>query len=286
MTELLQTLVTGVALCVIYVMLSLGVALVFGVLGLVNFAQGDFMTLAAYVGLTAVVSWGMHPLVATVVMVPVLIVVGVIFYYGIVLPTRSRSNEVQFIATFGVAFVLQGLVTLHWGATPQTIERDLHAYHVHGVTIPQETLVQVAFALVALLLLWGFMSGTKIGREVRATAIDRTGAELMGIDTRRAQLAAVLVSCVLTAGAGYMILASVALTPTVGFSLVFSAFAVVVLAGLGSLGGAVVASLLLGLATSFTGSYVSTSATDAVPFVVIFFVLVLRPAGLRGKVAA
>jgi branched-chain amino acid transport system permease protein len=139
---------------------------------------------------------------------------------------------------------------------------------------------------VALLLLWGFMAVTRIGREIRATAIDRTGAELMGIDTGRAQLAAVLVSCVLTAGAGYMILTTTALNPTVGFSLVFSAFAVVVLAGLGSLGGAVLASLLMGLATSFTGSYLSTSATNAVPFVVIFFVLVLRPAGLRGKVAA
>ncbi|MGC4108826.1 MAG: branched-chain amino acid ABC transporter permease [Nocardioides sp.] len=285
MTEFLQTVVSGVSLSVVYVMLSLGVALVFGVLGLVNFAQGDFMTLAAYVGLTAVTSWGLHPLVATAVMVPVLLVVGVVFYYAIVVPTRNRSHEVQFIATFGVAFVLQGLVTLHWGATPRTIQRDLHAYQLHGVTVPHETLTQVAVTAVALLLLWGFMSGTRIGREIRATAIDRTGAELMGIDTGRARLAAVLVSCVLTAGAGYMILTTAALTPTVGFSLVFSAFAVVVLAGLGSLGGAVVASLLLGLATAFTGSYLSTSATDAVPFVVIFFVLVVRPAGLRGKVA-
>jgi branched-chain amino acid transport system permease protein len=285
-TEFLQTLVSGVSLSVVYVMLSLGVALVFGVLGLVNFAQGDFMTVAAYVGLTAVASWGMHPLVATAVMVPVLIVLGVVFYYAIVLPTRHRSNEVQFIATFGVAFILQGIVTLHWGANPQSIQRDLKAYQAHGVTIPHETLVQVTVTVVALLLLWGFMAGTKLGREIQATAIDRTGAELMGIDTGRAKLVAVIVSCVLTAAAGYMILSSTTLTPTVGFSLVFSAFAVVVLAGLGSLGGAVVASLLLGLATAFTGSYVSTSATNAVPFVVIFFVLVLRPAGLRGKVAA
>jgi len=285
MTVFVQAIVSGLSLAAVYIMLSVGVALIFGVLGIVNFAQGDFMTVVAYTGLTAVTSWGLSALVSIAVMIPILLVVGTIFYYLIIVPTRAKTNEVQFIATFGVAYIIQGIVQVHWGANPLTIQRNFGAYQVHGVTITDEALTQFIVTIVGLVLLWVFLKWTKVGREVKAVSIDRTAAELMGINSTRAQLIAVLVSCALTAAAGYMILTNSSLTPTVGFMLIFSAFAVVVLAGLGSLGGAVVASVLLGLATSLTGSYISTSATNAVPFIVIFVVLVLKPAGLRGKAA-
>lgn len=283
MTVFLQTLVTGTGIAALYVMLSIGVALIFGVLGLVNFAQGDFMTVAAYVGFTAVTSWKLGSLTAMVLMIPVLLVLGTAFFYGVVVPTRRHSSESQFIATFGVAFILQGLVQVVWTANPVSVPRSVGAVQIGGVTIPHILLIQVAITAVLLSALWLFLSRTKSGRAIRATAVDQTAAELMGINTRRAQLIAVLVSCVLSAAGGYMIMTTYVLNPTIGFSLIFSAFAVVVMAGLGSLGGAVVASVVLGFGTAFIGTYVNSSVTDAVPFLIILAVLVLRPAGLRGK---
>jgi branched-chain amino acid transport system permease protein len=283
MTVFLQTLVTGTGIAALYVMLSIGVALIFGVLGLVNFAQGDFMTVAAYVGFTAVTSWKLGSLTAMVLMIPVLLVLGTTFFYGVVVPTRRHSSESQFIATFGVAFILQGLVQVVWTANPVSVPRSVGAVQIGGVTIPHILLIQVAITAVLLSALWLFLSRTKSGRAIRATAVDQTAAELMGINTRRAQLIAVLVSCVLSAAGGYMIMTTYVLNPTIGFSLIFSAFAVIVMAGLGSLGGAVVASVVLGFGTAFIGTYVNSSVTDAVPFLIILAVLVLRPAGLRGK---
>ena len=216
-------------------------------------------------------------------MIPALLVVGALFFVLVIVPTSRRDHEVQFIATFGTALALQGVVQVVWGGSPVAIPRSVGSVTVGDVVIPTEALVRLAITGVALTLLWTFLGFTGTGRSIRATAADPIAAQLLGIDTRRMQLVAVLVSCVLTVAGSYALLTSTILTPTVGFQLIFSAFTVVVLAGLGSIGGAVVASLILGLATSFTGTYISLSATSAVPFIVIFLVLALRPTGLRGK---
>ena len=286
MTVFLQAIVGGLTLAALYVVLSAGLALVFGVLGVVNFAQGDFMTVAAYIGFTAVTAWHMSSLLSIIVMVPVLLVIGVLFHVLVLRPTAGHSDETRFIATFGVAFALQGVVQLAWGGGQKAITLSTAAYQVGGVSIPHASVVRIALAVVVMVGLWLFLSRTKVGRAIHATAESRVAAELLGIDTRRMQLTAVLVSCVLTAGAGYMLLTSSDLVPQVGFGQVFSAFAVVVLAGLGSVGGVVWAGLLLGLASSLTGSYISASATDAVPFIVILVVLLIRPTGLAGKSVA
>jgi len=285
MDVFLQALVSGLSIGAMYVLLSVGVALVFGVLNVVNFAQGDFMTVAAYVGFTGVTTMGLGLFMSSLLMVPVLLAVGLVFFLVVVLPTSRRDHEVQFIATFGTALALQGLVQVFWGGNPVSIKRSTDSFALGSVTIPEESLIRIVLTTVAMLALWGFLSGTKLGRRVKATAADPVAAQLLGIDTRRMQLVAVLVSSVLTAAGGYALLTSTILTPTVGFTMIFSAFTVVVLAGLGSLGGALVASIVLGLAVSFTGTYVNVSVTSAVPFAVIFLVLAFRPTGLRGKAA-
>lgn len=285
MNVFLQSVVSGMSIGAMYVLLSVGVALVFGVLNVVNFAQGDFMTVAAYVGFSCVTSLGFGLFAASLLMVPVLLAVGLLFFLVVVVPTSRRDHEVQFIATFGTALALQGLVQVLWGGNPVSIKRSTDSFTIGDIVVPEESVIRIALTTVAMLALWFFLSGTRLGRRVKATAADPVAAQLLGIDTRKMQLVAVLVSSVLTAAGGYALLTSTILTPTVGFSMIFSAFTVVVLAGLGSLGGALVASIVLGLAISFTGTYVSVSATSAVPFVVIFVVLALRPTGLRGKAA-
>ncbi|WP_310961223.1 branched-chain amino acid ABC transporter permease [Nocardioides terrisoli] len=282
MDVFLQTLVTGISDATLFVMLSLGLTLMFGVLGVVNLAQGDFMTVAAYVGV-AVVGLGMGPVLALGAMVPALAVLAVIFYYGVIRPTAGRNHENQLLATFGCAFLLQGLIQAVWGPDPKAARQSGAAWGLGGVSIPHDVARNLLVAVVAVALLWMLLNRSRVGRQIRAMSQDPVGAELLGINTSRIGLIAAIVACALTAVGGVILLSISNLSPTTGYSLILSAFAVVIVGGLGSLWGTVAASLILGFATELVATYVGSGYTSLVTFVAIVVVLLARPQGLAGS---
>lgn len=282
----LQTLLSSISDASLYLMLSVGLALTFGVLGVVNFAQGDFMTVAAYLGIAAIGAWGLSPTASLVVMVPALMLVGALFFVLVLKPTENHPHESRLLATFGVAFILQGLVWRIWSANPEATIQSLVTYHWGDLNVPADLVRNVTVTVVAMAFLFLFLYRSSLGREIRATAEDAIGAELIGIDTKRAQFVTTILASGLTAIGGLMILSTSTVYPQVGFSLILKAFAVVILAGLGSIVGVVFASLILGLATEFVASYVDPSYADVVAFVVIIVVLLVRPTGIAGKPVA
>jgi branched-chain amino acid transport system permease protein len=284
-TELTQALVMGVSLAALYIVLSAGLALIFGVLDVVNFSQGDFMTVGAYVGFAAVTSWGLGTMTSMVVMVPVLAMLGFLLYMFVIRTTERSPSEVRFIATFGVAMLLQGLIRLKYGPESRAVQLDSRSFEVGGVVIPYEAVQRTAVAAVVMILLWLFLEYSRIGRSVRATADNRVAAELSGINTRQMQLVTVVVSSVLSVAGAYMLLASYPISPALGFEQIFAAFAVVVVAGMGSLAGIVYAGLILGVATNLAATYLDSLSASLVPFVVILLVLTVRPTGLAGRTA-
>jgi branched-subunit amino acid ABC-type transport system permease component len=283
MTQFLQAIVAGLSDATLFVMLSVGLTMMFGVLGVVNFAQGDFMTLAAYIGLAGI-SIGLSAVASLVLMVPAIMLLGALFYFVVLRPTERHSDEARLLGTFGCAFVLQGAVGMIWGVNPRAAVQSTGAHHVGGVTIPDDLLINGTVAIIAVLALFVFLNRSTLGREIRATAIDSVGAELCGVDTARAKLAAAMVASGLTAVGGLMLLTSTQLYPEVGFALVLNAFAVVILGGLGSIGGTVAASLIIGMAMSFVSTYIDASYANLVAFGAIILVLLVRPTGLAGTV--
>lgn len=286
MTVFFQAIVSGVGSASLYLMLAVGLTLLFGVLGIVNFAQGDFMTIAAYVGVAAIAGLGVSAIGSLGVMVPALAAVGVLFYAGILKPTERHPEENRLLATFGAGFVIQGCVHAIWGADQKAARQGTGSVHLSGVTIPYDTIRNLVIAVVVLLALFAFLNRSQLGREIRATAQDEVGASILGVDTGRAKFVATVISCGLTAAGGLMLFSSSYLYPQVGFALVLNAFAIVILAGLGSLGGAIVASLLLGIITELVAAYIDPSYANLVPFVVIVLVLLVRPTGLANRAVA
>lgn len=280
MTLFLQTLVSGIGIAILLVMISVGLTMMFGVLGVVNFAQGEFMALAAYIGLAVTVGLGVSTVGSLAFMVPAIVALGVVFYLGVLRPTERHGDESRLLATFGFAFLLQGLVGLIWGVNPKAASQDTGTFEVAGVIITEDLVRNGLVAAVSVLLLAFFLYRTAIGREIRATADNAIGAELSGIDTGRVRLVAVMVASAMTAIGGLMLFTTMQLYPQVGFSLVLSAFAVVILGGLGSVGGSIVASFTLGLATAFVSTYIDASYANLVAFAVIIVVLLVRPQGM------
>lgn len=282
MEVFLQTLVLAVSNVSIYILLGTSVSLLFGVVGVLNFAQGDFMTVAAYVGYFAVATVGLGWLASVSLMLPALVVLGVLFYILVLRPTRKHDPALVLVATFGVARLLQGLVQMIWGGVPIGIPRINGAWNVGGVAIPYTVAAAVVMAAVGLVGLQLVLGRTSFGREIRATAQDRIGAALVGINARRVEFGAVVLSVVLTVLAGLMIMQRELLTPFVGFDIVLKAFAVAIVAGLGKVNGLLPAALILGFAEGLVSGYISAAVAQAAIFGAVMVTLLVRPQGIAG----
>lgn len=282
MDLLLQALVLSASNVAIYLLLGLSVTLIFGILHVLNFAQGDFMTVAAYTGYASVAGLALGLVTTAAIVVPVLFIVGTLFYYTLLWPMRHHKQEMVLVATFGLALLLQGLVHTIWGGSPIGIARNIEAVRLGGVTISHVTLINVGLAGAGLMALAFLLHGTRLGREIRATAQDRTGASVSGVNTKRVELAAVIVAVVLSGLAGYMILQRELLVPEVGFHLVLKAFAVAIVAGLGRIQGLFWSAAALGLMEGLVSMYWSASLATATVFAVVVAVLLWRPEGLSG----
>lgn len=282
MTQLLQTLVNAAGLTALYMTVAVGLTLMFGVLRIVNFAQGDFMTVAAYLGVT-LAGVGIAAASTLLVLLPALAVVGLAFYAVVLRPTEGRSHETRLLATFGASFFLQGAIQAVWGVNPVAARSSAEAVALGGVVLPVDLLRNVVVAAVAVGALAAFVHRTRLGREIRATAQDPVGAEVLGIRTGRAKVVATVLAAALTSTAGLMLFTTSPVVPTSGFGYLLFAFAVVILGGVGSIAGAVLASVVLALATSFVTTYGPTGVAPAVAFVTILVALLVRPSGLVAR---
>ncbi|MEX2374572.1 MAG: branched-chain amino acid ABC transporter permease [Dehalococcoidia bacterium] len=282
----LQTLISGVGLAALYLMLSVGLTLLFGVLGIVNFAHGDFMTVAAYFGVATLGILGDGPIRTLLFMIPLLVLLGGISYFSIFSHLDENNHAPQILATFGMALIIRGVIQMIWGNTPVTIARTGGAYYWGNLVIPHDTVRNCLVAAVSVLLLWLILTRTRIGLEIQATSMDSVGAELIGINTRKIRLVGTLLASGMTAVGGLLLFTSRVLTPFTGFSLVLIAFAVVIVGGMGSVSGTVVASFALGTLVALVGAYAGSAYAPLVLFLSIIAVLLARPTGLAGAPAS
>jgi len=293
MTELVDVILGGTFHAAVLFLVAAGLQLVFGVQKIVNLACGSFYALGAYFGITAVgmaIKLGM-PLV---LFLPVLIVAGLAI--GLVgLPIERvlrmiyrRDESYQLLITFGFLLMFQDVFRFLWGATPRTMDNVYLAYgtaNFLGVRVPTYNLLVIAASLAIAVGLGLFLERTKIGRIVRATADNRDMAEGLGVNASRIFALVFTVGCMLGTVGGALVVTSSAASLDMAVELVVESFAVVVIGGLGSMRGALVGALVVGLMRAAAISLVPELEMLSV-YLVVVVVLIVRPAGLFGKATA
>lgn len=280
-----QAVVTGTLLGGVYALVSIGLTLIFGVLGIVNFAHGTLLTLAMYVTYVLVSDIGLNVYLATLVAIPALFVVGYVAQATMLNRLlRHGETEGQLLVTLALSLLIVNLLLLGFGGLEKTIEPPLNGnIRLFGAVAPVSRVVAFAGAILLAVLLTVLLQRTRLGLTIRSVAANAQGAQLVGIDTRQVFALTFGLGTATVGAAGGMVLPFLALTPYTGEQFTILAFVIVVLGGLGSVRGAVVGGLIVGLVQTVSGLYLPGTGALLLVFAVFVLVLFLRPQGLFGS---
>lgn len=278
----LQTLTNGLMLGALYACLAVGFSLVWGVLNVINMLHGSFIVLGGYLTYFAWHLYGIHPLVMLPVVAALMFVLGFTLQRGVINKVVSAPVLTTLTLTFGLDMILYNLMTYFFTATPRRITLDLGAISLGPVTLPVDRLFGTVLALLLTLMLYAVMRGSSIGRAIVAVRMDRTAAELMGIRTDRIYAITFGIGAVMAGVAGVVFATVFPITTNVTGIWLGKAFVVCVVGGLGSVPGALVGGLVLGLVESFAGHWFGPQQAMTAGFLLMLVLLLTRPTGLVG----
>jgi branched-chain amino acid transport system permease protein len=302
LAQLPQTLINGLTLGSVYALIALGYSMVYGILKLLNFAHGDVYMIGAYMGygvLALLIPTGGPllplPLIILLMMLLAMIgcaIIGVTIERFAYRPLRNAPRIAPLISALGVSFILQNLVQLIVSPRPLSygsgtlipVESNIA---IGNLTVHSSRMLVIGVTIILMAALTYFVRGTKLGRAMRAVAMDIDAAAMMGVNVDRVVVAAFVVGSAL-AGVGGVLVGIVffSIQHTMGFLAGLKGFTASVVGGIGNIPGAVVGGLLIGLAEAFASVYISVTFKDAIAFVILVIVLLIRPSGLLGRPAA
>jgi branched-chain amino acid transport system permease protein len=284
MTEFLQNLLLGILLGGVYALAAGGLTLIFGVMRVINIAHGAFLILASFITYSLWDVLGIDPLLAIVITTPIVFALGWVTYKVLVAPIRTAPMASTVLLTFGLALVVEGAMGEIWGNNSTAIRPSYgdESFALAGLYLPKAQLYGGLVAVLVLVVLWAILTKTWLGRAIRAAAVNPSSAELVGIKVTSVA-ALVFALGIAAAGAGGAITGILyPFVPGSHYQWIARLLAIVVLGGMGSLNGAVLGALLFGVAETMTSAYVSPSWATAVPYAIVFAVLLIRPQGLLG----
>ena len=284
MTVFLQSLVLGLLLGGVYALAASGLTLIFGVMKVINIAHGAFLVLASFITYTLWDVAGIDPLLAILITTPVVFAIGWVTYKVVVSPIRTAPMASTVLLTFGLALVLEGAMGEIWGNNSTAIRPSYvdESFTIGGLFLPKAQVYGGLIAVAVLVVLWVVLTRTWLGRAIRAAASNPSSAELVGIRTA-AVAAMVFAIGIAAAGAGGAITGVLyPFVPGSHYQWIARLLAIVVLGGMGSLNGAMLGALVFGVAETLTSAYISPSWATAVPYAIVFAVLLIRPQGLLG----
>jgi branched-chain amino acid transport system permease protein len=279
-----QAVVNGLLIGGIYALVSIGVTLIFGVVKIVNFAQGEFVMLGMYISFFLATQFGIDPIASLVVSMPVLFVAGVLIQHFLIRRVLGLDDMPQIFLTFALSLLLINLALMLFTANYRTIHTwySDESLHFGGINVPVAKLIAFVLAMVLSGALWVFLHTTDLGKAMRASAQNREVAMLMGINPNRVFCIALGVALALAGAAGSLLMPFYPVYPMVGQIFVLMAFVAVVLGTLGNVIGALVASLMMGVAESLGIQFVGADSGLIVVFLMLLLTLAFRPNGLAG----
>jgi len=288
MVIFLTHLINGISLGSVYAIIALGYTMVYGIAKMLNFAHGDVIMVGSYVCFFALASYHLPPVVGVLVAMALCTLLGIVIERLAYKPLRQATSLAVLITAIGVSYFLQNGAQLLWGSNnkmfPTFITGDAVTLFGGQLHISAATLVTIAACIVIMLVLTWFTGKTKMGKAMRAVSEDKGAAQLMGINVNTTISVTFAIGSALAAVAGVLYMSSYPiLVPTTGSMPGIKAFTAAVFGGIGSIPGAFLGGILLGVIEIFAGAYISTQLANAIVFLVLIVVLLVKPTGLLGK---
>ncbi len=283
--EIIETLINGLSMGSTYAMIALGYTMVYGIAKMLNFAHGDVIMVGGYTMFVTLMACG-QPLLAVLAAVVFCTILGVTIEKVAYKPLRGASPLAVLITAIGVSYLLQSLALIIFGSAPKMVNiANLGNLQLGELSIPVYTLVTLGCSVVIMVVLTLFVKYTKTGRAMIAVSEDKDAAQLMGINVNKIIMITFAIGSALAAFAGlFMLMKSPSLTNTLGAMPGIKAFTAAVIGGIGSIPGAMVGGLLMGVVEAISLTIPPLAPyTDAIEFIILIIILLVRPTGLMGK---
>jgi len=284
----LSYLISGISLGSVYAIIALGYTMVYGIAKMLNFAHGDVIMVGAYVSFVTTVNLGLHPIVSVVAAMLVCTILGIVIEKLAYRPLRNATSLAVLITAIGVSYFLQNTALLIWGSATKSYQSLITFEAIKlfdgQLVIRSEAIVTIVACIIIMTALTLFTSFSKMGKAMRAVSEDKGAALLMGINVNTTISVTFAIGSALAAVAGILLCSSYpALMPTTGSMPGIRAFTAAVFGGIGSIPGAMIGGILLGIIQIFSTAYISDQLADAIVFGILIIVLLVKPTGLLGK---
>ncbi|MCC7566854.1 MAG: branched-chain amino acid ABC transporter permease [Methanoregulaceae archaeon] len=282
----LQVVIWGLYAGCIYILLATGLNLIFGVMKIVNFAHGELLMLGAFVTFTFFTISGFNPYVLLAASVPILIVLGVTIERLCFRPILGTGKLNEIFISLGLIYIIQNAAAIIWTDEWRIIHSPYESItiSVFGVNMPLDYLIIIITTIAILIALYLFLRKTTLGRAMRATSQNRKGAMLMGINVERMDMISFGIGAGLAGAAGTLwAVSGQVFNPYMGSLPAIKAFAIVIIGGLGSIPGAIIGGLIYGIAENFAIFTLGGAWKDAISFLILILVLIVRPTGIFGE---
>ena len=284
----LSYLINGISLGSVYAIIALGYTMVYGIAKMLNFAHGDVIMVGAYISFCVTQYLGMPAIVSIVAAMFVCTVLGMLIERLAYKPLREAPKLAVLITAIGVSYLLQNSAQLIWGSNPKSFNSLVNIGSIRlfdgALLISDEAIVTVLCCIIIMVALTLFTSRTKMGKAMRAVSEDKGAAQLMGVDVNFTISITFAIGSALAAIAGVLLCSAYpVLQPTTGSMPGIKAFTAAVFGGIGSIPGAMLGGILLGLIELFGKAYISTELGDAIVFLILIIMLLVKPTGLLGK---
>ncbi|MBQ5673639.1 MAG: branched-chain amino acid ABC transporter permease [Lachnospiraceae bacterium] len=281
-------LVNGISLGSVYAIIALGYTMVYGIAKMLNFAHGDVIMIGGYVVFVTVSGMGVNPILAVLISMIVCTILGITIEKIAYKPLRQASPLAVLITAIGVSYLLQNVALLIFGADTKAFTSVVSVPAIvladSALTISGETIVTIVACVIIMIALMLFIKKTKAGRAMLAVSEDKGAAQLMGINVNATISLTFAIGSALAAIAGVLLCSAYpALTPYTGSMPGIKAFVAAVFGGIGSIPGAMIGGILLGIIENLSKAYISSQMADAIVFGVLIIVLLVRPTGILGK---
>jgi branched-chain amino acid transport system permease protein len=281
----LNVAVAGILTGLVYGLMALGLSVIFGVVRVVNFAHGEMMSIAMYLAVVLFSTLHLDPLIMLIPIAAVMFVLGYALQAGLINPFINRPEHTQFLLVVALAIIIVNVLLIIFGPDAHTVQTSYayDSFQIGPVIIDASKLYAAAAAVVVALLLFGFFRFTLLGKAVRACADNYTGALVVGLNVHRLYALTFGIGAACVGAAGVMMTLIVDVTPMIGPVYTLLAFVIVITGGLGSMAGALVGGLLIGLTEALAGLLFTPSAKSMFAFGILVLVLLFRPQGILGR---
>ncbi len=281
----LNVAVGGILTGLVYGLMALGLSVIFGVIRVVNFALGEMMTIAMYIAVTLFTAFHLDPLIMLVPIAAMLFAFGYVLQVRLINPFITRPDTSQFLLLVAVAIIIVNLLLIAFGPDARTVQASYayDSFQLGPLIVDATKLYAGLAAIVVAIALFVFFRYTQIGTAIRACADNYTGALVVGLDVKHLYALTFGIGAACVGAAGVMMVLIVDVTPALGPAYTLLAFVIVITGGLGSMPGALVGGVLIGLTEAMAGLLFTPSAKSMFSFAVLVLVLLFRPQGIMGK---